>query len=627
MQDTCAPGMGTMLRVGDRVRLIPRLQSESYTRKKHLPTNSSEGSNQADETGIVTHIKEHNAVIDFPQRQGFVVPITDIVLVPGVHPGITCDGCDSRPITGPRFKCKMCTNFDYCQLCFFHGTKSHPHTFIRINEPGVASIFAGKPGKHRDGSTTTGGSEGIAVCIPGVLDDWSKCVRNISVSSLETWAQRLVDGNPLTFWQSCGTQGKHWILLEMHSNVLIQNLKMMVNPDDGSYMPSKLAINVGNSTRSMKQLAYINVGPNATTVVLLAELKEYYRFLEINILQCRNGGIDCRVHGLTIAGRLRTDCDALFSAFWFLASDGEDIDDIDDGEQCVNTSTAPHGRRLSGIETSGSSQLRRDNPVKVFVWGLNDKDQLGGLRGSKVKIPIYSDMISALKPVHIAGGSKSLFIVSHDGKVFACGEGANGRLGLGHSNNVSIPQQLTTLAPYVVKKVAVHSGGKHSMALTVDGKVFSWGEGDDGKLGHGNKVTYDKPKLIEALKSKRIRDIACGSSHSAAITSGGELFTWGLGEYGRLGHGDTITLLKPKMVTYIIIRGGRNLLRFVLITFDTAHVDKSTGRTPCRSSCMWQSRRSNARTNRNWSSLFLGRWRFWKTWSRWERWMQCSPQY
>lgn len=78
--------------------------------------------------------------------------------------------------------------------------------------------------------------------------------------------------------------------------------------------------------------------------------------------------------------------------------------------------------------------------------------------------------------------------------------------------------------------------------------MFSWGEGDDGKLGHGNKMSYDKPKLIEALKSKRVRDVACGSSHSAAITSNGELYTWGLGEYGRLGHGDTITQMKPRLV-------------------------------------------------------------------------------
>ena len=86
------------------------------------------------------------------------------------------------------------------------------------------------------------------------------------------------------------------------------------------------------------------------------------------------------------------------------------------------------------------------------------------------------------------------------------------------------------------------------MALTVDGRVFSWGEGEDGKLGHCSRLSIDKPRLIEALKNKRVRDIACGSSHSAAITSSGELYSWGCGEYGRLGHGDNLTQLRPKFV-------------------------------------------------------------------------------
>ena len=38
-----------------------------------------------------------------------------------------------------------------------------------------------------------------------------------------------------------------------------------------------------------------------------------------------------------------------------------------------------------------------------------------------------------------------------------------------------------------IKKLAVNSGGKHSLALSAEGEVFSWGEGEDGKLGHGNR--------------------------------------------------------------------------------------------------------------------------------------------
>jgi E3 ubiquitin-protein ligase HERC2 len=69
--------------------------------------------------------------------------------------------------------------------------------------------------------------------------------------------------------------------------------------------------------------------------------------------------------------------------------------------------------------------------------------------------------------------------------------------------------------------VAVNSGGKHCLASSADGEVYSWGEGDDGKLGHGNKTSCDRPRVIEALRGKDIAYIACGGAHSAAITATG----------------------------------------------------------------------------------------------------------
>lgn len=98
----------------------------------------------------------------------------------------------------------------------------------------------------------------------------------------------------------------------------------------------------------------------------------------------------------------------------------------------------------------------------------------------------------------------------------------------------------------------MHSGGRHALALTADGRVFSWGEGDDGKLGHGDVTSLDTPRCIETLNGFRVRDVAAGSNHSAAVTSSGELYTWGLGEYGRLGHGDNLTQLTPKRVESLV---------------------------------------------------------------------------
>lgn len=93
-----------------------------------------------------------------------------------------------------------------------------------------------------------------------------------------------------------------------------------------------------------------------------------------------------------------------------------------------------------------------------------------------------------------------------------------------------IPTLLESIQHVFIKKVAVSSGGKHCLALSSEGHVYSWGEGDDGKLGHGNKMSYDRPKLIEDLLGVEILDIACGGHHSAAITSAGWLYTWGKGK-------------------------------------------------------------------------------------------------
>lgn len=372
-----------------------------------------------------------------------------------------------------------------------------------------------------------------------IIEDWSQCLKSVTVSSNESLAKNLLEKNS-SFWQSANTQGRPWVRLEIRENILIHSMSLRIEPNDCSHQPSTIIIRAGDNVSNLKDFNWVTIRPNDSHVVLLSNVRQYFNWIEIYIKQCRNNGIQCRIHDLYVVGkRKQTDLDAMLANASFLANDND-----------INETT--YASSSAGYLDEKLTKTSSECSSRVYVWGLNDKEQLAGLKGSKVKIPMYSAILSALKPIHIAGGSKSLFIVSQDGKLYSCGEGTNGRLGLGHNNNVSTPQQVPVLSQYIVKKVAVHSGGKHAMAITLDGKIFSWGEGEDGKLGHGNRLTLEKPKLIDTLKTKRIRDVACGSSHSAAITSQGELYTWGLGEYGRLGHGDNQTLLKPKLISKLI---------------------------------------------------------------------------
>ncbi|XP_028301238.1 E3 ubiquitin-protein ligase HERC2 isoform X2 [Gouania willdenowi] len=511
------------IKIGDKVRVKPTITTPKY--KWGSVTHRS--------VGVVKAFSANgkDVIVDFPQQSHWTGLLSEMELVPSVHPGVRCDGCQMFPINGPRFKCRNCDDFDFCENCFKTRKHNTRHSFGRINEPGQPPAFCGRSGKQLKKHHNS--QRGM------LIDDWSRAVKSLNVSSSVNQASRLIDCSDQC-WQSSGSQGKHWIRLELFPDVLVHRLKMIVDLADSSYMPSLVVVSGGSSLNNLIELKTININPTDTTVLLLSDCAEYHRYIEIAIKQCRSSGIDCKIHGLNIVGRIRAEDEDL-ATVPFLASDNEEEDDD-------KTATGSLIRKKSsGLESAATIR------TKVFVWGLNDKDQLGGLKGSKIKVPSFSETLSALNVVQVAGGSKSLFAVTVEGKIYACGEATNGRLGLGlSSGTIPIPRQITALSNYVVKKVAVHSGGRHAMALTVDGKVFSWGEGDDGKLGHFSRMNCDKPRLIEALKTKRIRDIACGSSHSAAITSSGELYSWGLGEYGRLGHGDNTTQLRPKLVKVLL---------------------------------------------------------------------------
>ena len=67
----------------------------------------------------------------------------------------------------------------------------------------------------------------------------------------------------------------------------------------------------------------------------------------------------------------------------------------------------------------------------------------------------------------------------------------------------------------------------HTVVLTREGDVHTWGCGAQSRLGHGDNADVDKPKLVmSCLSGKEVVHVACGLWHSAVIDSGGELYTW-----------------------------------------------------------------------------------------------------
>ncbi|KFE63735.1 MopE-related protein [Hyalangium minutum] len=108
----------------------------------------------------------------------------------------------------------------------------------------------------------------------------------------------------------------------------------------------------------------------------------------------------------------------------------------------------------------------------------------------------------------------------------------------------------TAAAPSPLTK-AIAAGNSHSLALRLDGSVWTWGLNNSGQLGHGTQTNSSTPLRVAGLPA--IKAIAAGNSHSLALGVDGRVWAWGMNSFGQLGDGTTTLRLAPVAVT---IPGG-----------------------------------------------------------------------
>ena len=106
------------------------------------------------------------------------------------------------------------------------------------------------------------------------------------------------------------------------------------------------------------------------------------------------------------------------------------------------------------------------------------------------------------------------------------------------------------------KIVQVALGINFGLVLLDSGHVFSYGSGRSCALGHGDRDDRRTPVFVAALTGFHIVCIAAGTA-SAAVTLGGNCFTWGKGHYGQLGHGGTQRQMLPKRIASEFIGDAR----------------------------------------------------------------------
>ena len=187
--------------------------------------------------------------------------------------------------------------------------------------------------------------------------------------------------------------------------------------------------------------------------------------------------------------------------------------------------------------------------MALLVVGWNQNSQLG-LGDSETRVvPTAVASFDGSRLSQVVCGSRYTVVLTKRGNVFSFGRGDDFQLG--HSKNASlatVPRLVQALESVVVRSVAAR--GAHTLALTQDGQVYAWGRNDGGQLGMGDRQPCKTPTLVRHLVDSgvQVAQIACGRVHSLAVSQDGFLFSWGSNEDGATGQSDGDAALVPALV-------------------------------------------------------------------------------
>ena len=184
-----------------------------------------------------------------------------------------------------------------------------------------------------------------------------------------------------------------------------------------------------------------------------------------------------------------------------------------------------------------------DYQGNLYVWGDNSKGQLGLGHCRETSRMTILDFLSNDTITEIKAKGNNSLVLTQTGKVFYW------PIQLNSGEKIYRPAELG-LPPKVLISTA-SCGHNFTALVSKNGLVFTFGRDNQaGQLGHGDNVSRDTPALVETLKNEgeNIISVSCGYKHVICKSKLGKVYTWGWGKQGQLGHGETNNELKPKLV-------------------------------------------------------------------------------
>ena len=201
----------------------------------------------------------------------------------------------------------------------------------------------------------------------------------------------------------------------------------------------------------------------------------------------------------------------------------------------------------------------------IYGWGKNTYGEMGLNTTDNILIPTPIKTFQSQIISSITSGGKNSIILTNEGKVYVSGSNIFGLLGQINQENQNINneqyQKIFKPMKFFTEEtiIQISCAEFHSLALNKEGNIYSWGGNLHNKLGQSSGI-IGQPVLIQSLLKKKIISISCGDYHTCALTDNGELYSWGGGgQYnrGQCGHGVIKEVDSPKKVDFF----GKNNLK------------------------------------------------------------------
>ncbi|EDK31655.2 chromosome condensation regulator RCC1 repeat protein (macronuclear) [Tetrahymena thermophila SB210] len=172
---------------------------------------------------------------------------------------------------------------------------------------------------------------------------------------------------------------------------------------------------------------------------------------------------------------------------------------------------------------------------QVCSFGSGKKGQLGTGNQNKQYKPFLLNSLSQI--IKVKCGFYHTLFLDESGRVYSCGLNDEGQLGQGHNEgNISSPRLVLELEHSFIKKIFA---GSHSAAITDANEIYFFGKSQLGQFLY--------PQLVRICQGD-VNEISIGNHFGVAVTYDGKVYSWGINQQGQLGQGDSDVRIIPSLV-------------------------------------------------------------------------------